>query len=177
VVEKSPAAPVRPSQLAALPGRLRSKMLAFAVPEGSQVAICGGDGSGKPECAFDGDPNTFWISSQRGIEVKDQAWIGYVFAEPVSVAGLRVVQSDRPGYRQDLIRVEKSNDKGSHWTPATPDIVRLIGSDALIELPEGPPARFWRIVAAADNSSEPEEAWSVIELKFYTQFSASVAAA
>jgi hypothetical protein len=46
----------------------------------------------------------------------------------------------------------------------------------LIELPEGPPARLWRIVAAADNSSEPGEAWSVVELKFYTQSLASVAA-
>jgi hypothetical protein len=174
--EKPPAAPGRPSRLAALPGRLRSKMLAVAVPEGSQAAICGGDGSGKPECAFDGDPNTFWISSQRGIEVKDQAWVGYGFAEPVRVAGLRVVQSDRPGYRQDLIRIEKSTDEGANWTPATPDVVRLIGSDALIELPEGPPARLWRIVAAADNSSEPGEAWSVVELKFYTQSLASVAA-
>ena len=176
-VENPPAVPGRPSKLAVLPGRLRSKMPALTVPDGSQVAICGGDGSGKPECAFDGNANTFWISSQRGIEVKDQAWIGYVFAEPVNVAGLRVVQSDRPGYRQDLIRVEKSTDEGAHWTPATREAVRLIGSDALIELPEGPPARLWRIVAAADNSSEPEEAWSVVELKFYTRFAASFAAA
>lgn len=175
--ENPPAVPGRPSKLPTLPGRLRSKTSSFAIPDGDQLAICGGDGSGKPECAFDGDPNTFWISSQRGLEVKDQAWIGYVFAEPVSVAGLRIVQSDRTGYRQDLIRVEKSTDKGVRWTPVTTEPVRLIGSDPLIELPEGPPARHWRIVAAADNASEPGEAWSVIELKFYTHSTAAVAAA
>ena len=176
VVGNSSAVPGRPSKLPVLPGRLRSKTQVFPVPEGSQAAICGGDGSGRPECAFDSDPNTFWISPQRGIEVKDQAWIGYVFAEPVSVAVLRVVQSDRPGYRQDLIRVEKSTNDGASWIPVTPDPVRLVRSDATIGLPEGPPARHWRIIAAADNSSEPGEAWSVVELKFYTPSAASVAA-
>jgi hypothetical protein len=171
------ASPGRPSKLVTLPRRLRPQRLGFAEQPGSQAAICGGDGSGRPEYAFDGDPHTFWISSQRGIEIKDQAWIGYVFAEAVSVAGLSIVQSDRPGYRQDLIRVEKSIDDGANWIPATRDPIRLAASSASIDLPEGEPARCWRVVAAADNSTDPEEAWSVVELKFYTRSSASVTAA
>jgi len=35
--------------------------------------ICGGDGSGKPENAFDDNPDTFRLSSQRGLKVKDNA--------------------------------------------------------------------------------------------------------
>jgi FkbM family methyltransferase len=139
--------------------------------------ICGGDGSGKPENAFDDNPDTFWLSSQRGLEVKDNAWIGYAFAEPTTVRSIRVGQPSESGYRQALVRVEKSVDGGANWLPALPGLVGLCGTSASIDLPAGGPARLWRIVAAADNATDPEHAWTVTELAFTADTPASPVAA
>src|SRR5207237_6486058 len=106
---------------------------------GGGSAIASGDGSGSPQHVFDGDPQTFWISAERGTQVKDQAWIGYAFAEPQTIGRIRVDQTTNPGFRQDLVRVEKSLDGGVTWAAAAGAAFRLRGAAECIELPTGEP--------------------------------------
>ena len=128
--------------------------------------ICGGDGSGHPESAFDRDPATFWVSSQRGTDVKGQAWVGYAYAEPTIVRRVWVKQPTQPWFRQDFVRIELSTDGGGTWDQATPEPVRLDDNPMWIDLPENPPARVWRLVAAADNATEWEHVWAITDMEF-----------
>lgn len=129
--------------------------------------ISSGYGLDVPGRAFDGDKDTFWVSSQRGAAVKDDAWIGYAFAEPTAVRRIRVEQTSNPPFRQDLTRVEKSIDGGSSWIAAAPGPFRVQGESSWIDLADGEPATHWRIVAAGDNASDPEHAWSIYEISFF----------
>jgi len=95
----------------------------------------------------------------------------------MTVRRVRVGQPGEPGYRQALVRVEKSVDGGASWLPALPGLVGLSGMSASIDLPVGEPARLWRIVAAADNATGPEHAWTVTELAFTADAAACPAAA
>jgi len=124
-------------------------------------------GAGSPQSAFDGNQETFWVSGERGQAVRGQAWLGYGFAAPQAVRQIRIRQTSNPRFRQDLVAVEKSMDAGATWLPAASNLVRLPGSIAHIDLPEGEPARLWRVVAAGENAVSPEDAWSVFELGFY----------
>jgi hypothetical protein len=65
------------------------------------------------------------------------------------------------------VRVEKSLDGGVSWVPAAPGPFRLSGPIGWIDLPEGEPARLWRIVAASDNSSRADHAWTVQGVDFF----------
>ena len=61
---------------------------------------------------------------------------------------------------------EKSSD-GEGWVTATPGPFRLSGATDWIYLPESEPARFWRLVAAGDNATSPEHAWSPLGITFF----------
>ncbi len=130
-------------------------------------AIASNGGAGSPQSAFDGNQETFWVSGERGQAVRGQAWLGYGFAAPQAVRQIRIRQTANPRFRQDLVAVEKSVDGGATWLPAASNPVRLPGSIGRIDLPEGEPARLWRVVAAGGNAVSPEDAWSVFELGFY----------
>jgi len=129
--------------------------------------ISGGYGSDAPVLAFDGEKDTFWVSSQRGAPVKGEAWIGYAFAEPKTVRRIRIDQTTNSPFRQDLTRVEKSLDGGSSWIAAAPGPFRLQGERSTIDLADGEPATHWRIVAAGDNATGPDHAWSIYEISFF----------
>src|SRR5437868_2004960 len=129
-------------------------------------AIASGDGFGSPANALDGDPQTFWVSAERGTGVKDHTWIGYAFAEPQSIRRIRLVQTSNSGFRQDFVRIEKSLDEGANWVAAAPAPVQLRGYLDWIDLAESAPARLWRLVAAGDNATTSEHAWTVIGLEF-----------
>jgi len=61
-----------------------------------------------PHHVFDGDPERFWISAERGTKVKDHAWIGYAFGEPQTIGASA---STRPQSRvRRTAWVEKSLD-------------------------------------------------------------------
>lgn len=137
-----------------------------ALPKSAGMPVASGNNAGNPDKAFDGDTATFWFSAERGGGVKDQAWIGYAFAEPQIVRQIHIDQPPNPFYRQDLVRVEKSVD-GETWEPVFPEPVRLSGPTSEIDLPAGAPARLWRLVAAADNAKDETHAWAVNELKFF----------
>ncbi len=136
-----------------------------APPEGG-AAIASGEDDGSPERAFDHDLASFWVSRERGSAVKGSAWIGYRFADPQAIRGIRIEQPINPSYRQDFARVEKSLDGGTTWVAAAPGPYRLNGTAGWIDLPEGEPARLWRIVAAGDNATSPDHAWTVQEVGF-----------
>lgn len=142
--------------------RIRYAQLAL---EGEPISS--GYGSDTPEHAFEGGRDSFWVSSQRGAAVKDDAWIGYAFAEQQAVRRIRIEQTSNPPFRQDVVRVEKSANDGVSWLSAGPGPVRLRGDDTWLDLPIGEPARHWRIVAAADNATDPEHAWSVYAISFF----------
>src|SRR6266700_2300476 len=114
-----------------------------------------------------GSPSSFWISAERGTQVKDRAWIGYAFAEPQAIGRIRVDQTTNPGFRQDLVRIEKSLDGGVTWAAAAGGAFRLRGATDWIDLPASEPARLWRLVAAGDNASAVDEAWTVTGLAFF----------
>ena len=71
------------------------------------TAIASSDGFGSPDRAFDGRSDTFWISAERGPEVKYHAWIGYALTAPQSVRRIQVKQTSNMPYRQDLVRVKR----------------------------------------------------------------------
>jgi formylglycine-generating enzyme required for sulfatase activity len=137
-----------------------------AAPITGGKPIASGDNSGSPERAFDGQTDTMWISAERGNQVKAHAWIGYQLANPKAVRWIRIQQPTNPPYRQDMVRVESSSD-GISWSPAAESAFQLVGETAWIYLPKAEPARFWRLVAAADNATAPEYAWVVVELGLY----------
>lgn len=134
--------------------------------EGGEALASAGNG-GAPDRAFDGDPESFWISVERGREVQGQSWIGYRFAEPRKVRWIRIEQSTRSHFRQDAVRVEKSADGGETWVPTVAEPVRLVGQRGWIDLPNGTPAELWRLAAAGDNTADPEDAWTVIDVRFF----------
>lgn len=131
--------------------------------------ISSGDGSGNPEHAFDGNAETFWISPEKGADVKDRAWIGYMFSKPIGIRRISLEQSERGGYRQDYVKVEKSLNGGRSWISVTPTPVRVEGNVGIIDLPETAEARTWRIVAAGDNVTKPDEAWCPIDIVFFSE--------
>jgi len=133
------------------------------------MPLASGEGAGAPERAFDHDLASFWVSHERGQDVKGTAWIGYRFTDRQAIRGIRVEQPINPGYRQDLVRVEKSLDGGMSWVAAAPGPYRLSGTAGWIDLPEGEPARLWRIVAAADNSAQSDHAWTVQGIDFFVR--------
>src|SRR5712691_10371264 len=135
-------------------------------------AIASGEAAGSPEQVFDDNPETFWTSAERGTQVKHRAWIGYAFAEPQTIRRIHVEQTTNPGFRQDLVRVEKSLDGGVSWVAAAPGPARLKGAATWVDLPEGEPARLWRLVAAGDNATAENEAWTVTGLAFFVLVSA-----
>jgi hypothetical protein len=131
------------------------------------VPISGGDGSGAPERALDANPETFWISPERGSAVKDRAWIGVQFKEPEAIRQIHIEQTTNQPYRQDLVRLQKSVDDGETWEDTSPGLFRLTGAISEIDVAAGEPAKLWRLVAAADNATEEKDAWAVIDLKFF----------
>jgi|SRR6266567_371797 len=155
------------SVLELLAGKLVGARLPVAPAElAGGLAIASGDGAGSPERAYDGNPQTFWISAERGTGVKDQAWIGYAFAEPQAIRRIRLDQTSNPGFRQDLVRVEKSLDGGLTWVAAARAPAQLRGESDWIDLPEREPARLWRLIAAGDNATESRHAWTPFRILF-----------
>ena len=138
---------------------------AHIVSDGQPLASS--DNSGSPTKAFDNDKATFWLSAEHGAQIKDHAWIGYKFAKPMKVGWIRIDQTNNPPFREDLVRVESSND-GETWTPALPEPVHLVGTTDWIYLPSSSPASIWRVVAA-DDSTPPRDTWAVIELGLYVR--------
>ena len=128
--------------------------------------IASADGYGSPDHAFDKNSDSFWISAERGTAVKDRAWIGCAFAKSEPVRRILITQPVNPPYRQDAVRVEKSDD-GKEWLPALPGPIVVRGYPSAIDLPPASAARFWRLVAAADNAKTNEHAWTVIEIALY----------
>jgi FkbM family methyltransferase len=128
-------------------------------------AIASDGNAGSPDRAFDGDPETFWVSSERGSDVRGNAWIGYAFDTPQTVRQIRIEQSTNAPFRQDYVRVEKSLG-GQTWQQAAIGPFYLAGKTALIDLPEGEPATSWRVIAAGENAVDLEHAWTVITVKF-----------
>jgi hypothetical protein len=128
--------------------------------------ISSGEDTGSPEKAFDGQSDTFWISPERGTDVKSRAWIGYAFALPQAVRRIRVMQTTTPPYRQDFVLVEKSID-GHNWQAAASHSFRLKSAVGWINLPAGEAARYWRLVAAGDNAKLPEHAWTPLEIALF----------
>jgi hypothetical protein len=130
--------------------------------------ISSGDVSADPQTAFDGNPDTFWISPERGADVRNNAWIGYSFAKPQSIRQITIVQSGGPTYpfRQDAIRVEQSAD-GKNWKSVSPNPFDLKVSTTSIRIPPTAPTRMWRLVASADNSKTADHAWRPIEIMFF----------
>lgn len=115
-------------------------------------------------------PGAPWVSARRGGEVSGSAWLGYAFATPKTVRQIRIEQP-ADGRRQDLVRVEKSGDDGASWIPVAALPYRLGGSEATsISLPDGSPARYWRIVAAglADTGKAKQDLdiWRISRLEF-----------
>jgi hypothetical protein len=147
---------------------MESQAPGVEIPLAGGRAIASARSLGNPPLAFDKDPSTFWISSERGVGVKDHAWIGYSFAAPQTVRQILIEQSGQSRYRQDLIRVEKSVDDGKRWLAVGSAPFELHGVTDRILLPETAPARLWRVVAAGNNAVTPEDAWTVVELAFFS---------
>jgi hypothetical protein len=99
---------------------------------GVGTPIASGDGYGSPDCAFDDDPATFWVSAERGSTVKGNVWIGYEFGAPVTLRRILVEQTTNRPYRQDLVQVEKSVDGGKSWVPAAAMPFKLTGEKTWI---------------------------------------------
>jgi hypothetical protein len=131
------------------------------------IPIASGDCLGSPDRAFNGTADTFWISAERGGAVKGHAWIGCAFAAPVDIRQIRLTQTTNHPFRQDVVRIEKSQDAGVTWAPAASTPFKVIGGVSEIDLPGGEPAQCWRVVAAGDNATTSDHAWSVIGLQFY----------
>ena len=131
-------------------------------------AMASGDGAGDPRRAFAENADVFWISAERGNAVKDNAWIGFEFAAATAVRRICVKQTDNYSFRQDLVRVEHVLEGGGPWCAAASNPFRLDGCAGWIDLPVCPAARGWRIVAASDNATGPEHAWTVTSVEFYT---------
>ena len=138
---------------------------AHIVTDGQPLASSSGDRP--PAKAFDNDNATFWLSAEHGALIKDNAWIGYKFAKPVRVGWIRIDQTNNAPFREDLVRVESSND-GETWAPALPEPVHLAGMTDWIYVPSPATASMWRVVAA-DDSAAPKDNWAVIELGLYVR--------
>ena len=108
------------------------------------------------------------MSSQRGTEVKGQAWVGYAYTEPMTLRRVYIKQPTQAWFSQDFVRVQYSTDGGAAWADATPDPIRLDQNPMWVDLPNNPPSRVWRIVAAADNATEWEHVWAVTDMIFVT---------
>jgi hypothetical protein len=121
---------------------------------------------GSADRVFDHNPDTFWVSPERGEAVKGNAWVGFAFDKPTAVRCIRIDQTDNPPYRQNLVRIETSND-GHSWSSISPGPLRLAGRRAWIDVPDSQqPVRMWRIVAAGDDASNSEDAWTPINIAF-----------
>jgi hypothetical protein len=107
------------------------------------------------------------MSSERGNDVKNRAWIGYAFAFPQAIRRIRLEQQTYSPWRQDWVRVQASRDGGTSWIDALPEPVdlreQIVGQ---ISLPELAPAALWRILAVSDNASESNQEWRPLELEF-----------
>jgi hypothetical protein len=134
------------------------------------VAIASGGVSTGPERSFDGRLDTFWISPERGTDVKGHAWIGYSFAIPRAINRVRLIQTNGPAIRQDRVMIQASRDGGTTWTNELPEPAILFDEDtSIINLGETRPARDWRILAAGDNATRPEDAWAPLEIEFFVR--------
>jgi hypothetical protein len=138
--------------------------------------ISSGDDAGSPNRAFDGRNDTFWISAERGENVRDQAWIGYAFAAPQVIRRITIVQPGNPVNRQDFVIVEKSRNNGKSWITVSPAPHRAEGATTEIDLPDGDAASMWRVVAAGANAKSRGDAWALIEAEFYVAESRPVTA-
>lgn len=129
--------------------------------------IASGAPVGAPERVFDGDPETFWISPQRGADVKGNAWIGYQFAHAQMIGRVRLRQTSNVPYRQDRVMVQVSRDGGVTWSDVLPEPARLPQQEwSDINIPEVSPAALWRVVAMGDNAQDPSHAWTPLEIVF-----------
>ena len=134
--------------------------------------MASGDNAGVPGRAFDGDPETAWVSVEHGAAIDGNAWLGYAFSEPQVVRRMVVAQPINPVYRQDRIRVQSSRDGGLNWVDVLPNPAHLFDDEetSVIKLPESDPASCWRIVAAdptIDTPIGPKLAWKVEEFVFF----------
>lgn len=132
------------------------------------AAIGSGGNAGYPHYAFDQDQTNYWVSPERGSGVKGNAWVGYAFKRPESVARLRLIQPRNLENRQDLVMVQASQDGGATWYNALPkpEKIRAGRESVIIDVPESSPATHWRVVAMADNAVELGHAWAVLGIEF-----------
>jgi len=100
--------------------------LSFRRPQRGSAIASGGERG--PPHAFDGNPDTFWISAERATAVKGGAWI----ATPLrnrSRSGAFASTKPNPGFRQDLVRGRESSDAGLGEGHADHSIERSDGLD------------------------------------------------
>ena len=140
-----------------------AKMLVMAELSNGR-AISSFDGPERAGLAFDGRSDTFWYSDERGGQIRDKTWIGYRFVGPFAVRRVVIEQPEERAFRQDYVNIEYAQN--GKWVSALPNVV-LTGRKASIDLPPGPTAQAWRIVAAGDNATAPEHMWRVFEVTFF----------
>lgn len=105
------------------------------------------DGAGR---AFDGRTETWWSSGEQGPAVRNGAWIGAAYDQPVRLAHVVLQQTPNPPFRQDAIRIQWSDD-GANWTDLSQQVPVVAD---LADIPVFAPraARHWRLMAAGDNA-------------------------
>ncbi|WP_341913731.1 hypothetical protein [Ferrovibrio terrae] len=127
------------------------------------IASSGADTASRLE---DGNPGTWWLSEERGLGIKNHAWVGVRFAQPARVGSIYLTQSIMSRFRQDNIAVQYSDD-GLSWQDAIPPVL-LSGPLSLIEISNGPTACYWRLVALDENNDlSALSEWRPISLEFW----------
>lgn len=155
---------VAPTQAAAeIVARALPGPVIIPPPPGQFLAA---EGASNTQGCFDGNEQSFCISAQLGAAVQGAAWFGYQFDTPYAVRRVRVLQSNNPPFRQDAVIVDRSDD-GVTWVPAMTAPASLPYGHDLVYVPEGPPARYWRVRAMAPNAAaNAQAAWTPMELAF-----------
>ncbi len=126
---------------------------------------------GNPYPAFDDDPHSFWISPEKGADVRGKAYIGCRFPYPVHIRRVVLEQTTNTPFRQDLVRIQSSADGGQTWRDVTKSPLRVHAKVADIRLPRSGLAAQWRILAAGSNAQTGEHAWTPVRVEMMAAFS------
>lgn len=130
--------------------------------EGEPIAS-GNDAS----AVFNADTQIWWVSPERGSNVRNNAFVGCAFPEPVHVRLINLTQTSNKPFRQDRVRIERSVDGGETWSRVRSRPFFLRGTRSSIRLAASGPATHWRVMAAGRNATSELHAWTPIQVEMF----------
>lgn len=121
------------------------------------TAISGGGST--PSNGFDDSISTSWGSSQRGADIKGNAYIGYDFGIAKTIKNIRIYQSYNKYNGIASVKLQYSNN-GIDWTDVQNLSLELISKWQYFKVDKNISAQYWRLLA----NSNTTNAWTVYEL-------------